>query len=201
MSTFCPFHFFFLAIIVGAMSCCEWTRVADPHTSNAVPDPELAFHLNEDPDPALHFKADPDPDPDHQSYANLRSLFYRSSTSPFWVFEVLEFRLSCGSGSSFHSSAIRIWIGIQLPNIMRIKADPDPQHWNKHTRSNQDTISRIWKRHHWLILCRTTWIPATLLCVCSRTGQFSTPCAAILFSTVKATFTFSPSTRPCAHSL
>jgi hypothetical protein len=59
------------------------SRVADPHYSNADPDPDQAFRLNEDPalafrfnadpDPAFHFNADPDPGP-HHSDANLRTL-------------------------------------------------------------------------------------------------------------------------------
>jgi hypothetical protein len=49
------------------------SRVADPHHTNADPDPNQAFRLNADTDPAfrfnadphppLHFNADPDPGP------------------------------------------------------------------------------------------------------------------------------------------
>jgi hypothetical protein len=61
------------------------------------------------------------------SYHLLFSRF-GTSNSPKWPSKASTFSLRCGSGSCFFTL---VRIRIQLPKIIRIHADPDPQYWNK----------------------------------------------------------------------
>ncbi len=99
-----------------------------------------AYLFNEDPDPAFLFNANPDTAP-LQSEGNLRPLIYRPSRAPIWTSgpslwaskALRGFNLSLQSFWILTLIQIRIQhfalmrIQIQIPNIMRIYTNPDPQ--------------------------------------------------------------------------
>ncbi len=75
-------------------------------------DPDFDFLFDADPDPTFHPDADPDPDPSFKKQAqSLKTCYKRLIFHKFWldICKLMQMR-------------------IQVTNMMRILADPDPQH-------------------------------------------------------------------------
>ncbi len=119
-------------------------------TKESEKQPVLRIRITFDADPTFYSDADPDPDPTFQCDADPDSPF-RPSNAPKRPSNDSTFTLWCG-----------IRIRIQLPQMMRIHADPDPQHWKQQPREeikriNQqtgntdfsvlpDTLTKNWKK-------------------------------------------------------
>jgi hypothetical protein len=108
---FCTCKYVNCQHIIHPLVAKHWTTVP---TSRVV-DP--------DPDPAFHFDANLDPDSNFQIQAHLKKCSNRLIFHTFWlvIYQLMRMRIQL-------IILMRIRIRILPFNLMRINADPDPQH-------------------------------------------------------------------------